>query len=221
MTTEIDFEQARLNMIEQQIRPWQVLDQKVLDLLDLIHREDFVPADFRQLALADTNIPLANDQVMMTPKLEARLLQALDVREQDKVLEIGTGSAYLTALLAKSAEQVDSIDIFENFVTEAKSKLENYSIDNVSLKRADVLSDWRNESEYDVIVVTGSVLEIDSKLQQQLTAGGRMFVIVGESPIMEARLITRINDGQFNSEALFETELPALVGVHEPSSFEL
>ena len=221
MTTEIDFEQARLNMIEQQIRTWGVLDQNVLDLLDLIHREDFVPADYRQLAFADTNIPLANNQVMMTPKLEARLLQAVAVHEEDKVLEIGTGSAYLTALLAKSCQNVDSIDNFKNFVDEAKIKLEKYGLVNARLSHAGALSDWQSESEYDVIVITGSVLELDSKLQQQLTAGGRMFVVIGESPVMEARLITRMNDGQFNSEALFETELPALIGVHEPSSFEL
>jgi protein-L-isoaspartate(D-aspartate) O-methyltransferase len=221
MTPDIDFEQARFNMIEQQIRTWDVSDQKVLDLLGLIHREDFVPEGFRQLALADTNIPLANSQAMMTPKLEARLLQAVAIQEEDRVLEIGTGSAYLTALLAKSAQHIDSIDIFENFGDEAKIKLKNYNIDNVSLSSADILSSWKNKLQYDVIVVTGSVLALDSNLQQQLTVGGRLFAIVGESPVMEARLITHMNDGQFNSEILFETELPALVGVHEPSSFEL
>lgn len=221
MATKIDFEQARLNMIERQIRTWGVLDSRVLNLLALIHREDFVPADYRYLAFADTNIPIANSQAMMTPKLEAKLLQAVAVRKAEKVLEIGTGSAYLTALLAKSTQYVDSIDIFENFVDEAKIKLEKYGIDNVSLSCGNALSDWHNESKYDVIVVTGSLLELDSKLQQQLAAGGRMFVIIGKSPIMEARLITHMNDGRFINEVLFETELPALIGVHEPSSFEL
>jgi protein-L-isoaspartate(D-aspartate) O-methyltransferase len=215
MNTQIDFEQARFNMIEQQIRTWEVLDQSVLDLLYEIHREDFVPAGYQQLALADTNIPLANAQVMMTPKLEARLLQAVAVQANDRVLEIGTGSAYLTALLAKTGQHVDSIDIFPEFVMQAEAKLKNYCLDNVTLHTGDALGEWKNQAPYDVIVVSGSIAELDLRFQQQLAMNGRLFVIVGKSPAMEARLITRVSDQGWSSEALFETDLPALIGAEE------
>jgi protein-L-isoaspartate(D-aspartate) O-methyltransferase len=221
MTTQIDFEQARLNMIEQQIRTWEVLDQGVLDLVDEIHREDFVPNSYQQLALADVNIPLAHDQVMMTPKLEARLLQAIAIQKNDKILEIGTGSAYLTALMAKSAQHVDSVDIFADFGSEAKSKLENYQLNNVQLHTGDALSNWQGDAPYDVIVVTGSVPLLEPAFQEQLAPGGRLFVIVGESPVMEAILITRVDEKAWATEVLFETDLPALIGADLPSSFQL
>ncbi len=221
MTIQIDFEQARLNMIEQQIRPWQVLDQDVLHLLHEIHREDFVPDNYQQLALADINTPLAHEQLMMTPKLEARLMQAVAIQQKDKVLEIGTGSAYLTALIAKCARQVDSVDIFTDFSNEARAKLDNYQLNNVHLHTGDVLSGWQGESPYDVIVVTGSLPRLDPALQEQLTTGGRLFVIVGESPVMEASLITRIGENEWHTEALFETDLPALIGADLPPPFLL
>jgi protein-L-isoaspartate(D-aspartate) O-methyltransferase len=236
MNTQIDFEQARLNMIEQQIRTWEVLDQSVLDLLYEVHREDFVPENYRQLALADTNIPLANGQVMMTPKLEARLLQAVKLQDSDRVLEIGTGSAYLTALLAKRVKHVDSIDIFSDFTREANSKLERYQLDNVKLHSGDALSTRENQATYDVIVVTGSVSSLtpsiqDAKLDvkagvkpatfiEQLAVNGRLFVIVGNSPAMEARLIKRIDDKSWSTEVLFETDLPALIGAEESAPFQ-
>ncbi|MFT5134877.1 MAG: protein-L-isoaspartate(D-aspartate) O-methyltransferase [Gammaproteobacteria bacterium] len=220
MTTQIDFEQARFNMIEQQIRTWEVLDQNVLNLLQEIHREDFVPDEYRQLALADLNIPLANGQVMMTPKLEARLLQALAILKSDNVLEIGTGSAYLTALLARSANHVDSVDIFSNFGTDALSKLERYEINNVDLHTGDALSEWRSDKQHDVIVVTGSLPKIIPALQEQLRNGGRLFAIVGESPVMEARLVTRIDAEKYADEALFETDLPPLIGIEKSSLFQ-
>ena len=220
MNTQIDFEQARLNMIEQQIRTWEVLDQDVLDLIYQVHREDFVPDNYKQLALADTNIPLANGQLMMTPKLEARLLQAVALQKNDRVLEIGTGSAYLTALIAKRVQQVDSVDIFPDFTKEAAVKLENYQLENVQLHTGDVLSDWKTQAPYDVIIVTGSMSELDQSLQAQLTEAGRLFVIVGKSPVMEARLITRVGDKEWSSEILFETDLPALIGAEEAAPFQ-
>ena len=236
MNTQIDFEQARLNMIEQQIRTWEVLDQDVLDLIYQVHREDFVPDNYKQLALADTNIPLANGQLMMTPKLEARLLQAVALQKNDRVLEIGTGSAYLTALIAKRVQQVDSVDIFPDFTKEAAVKLESYQLENVQLHTADVLSDWKTQAPYDVIIVTGSMSELDQSLQvdhtdvggriksgtfiEQLTEAGRLFVIVGKSPVMEARLITRVGDKEWSSEILFETDLPALIGAEEAAPFQ-
>jgi len=220
MTSQIDFEQARLNMVEQQIRPWEVLDHLVLDLLHRIHREDFVPGEFRQLALADLNIPLANGQVMMTPKVEARLLQALAIRSNESVLEVGTGSGYLTALLAASAGHVESIDIFPEFTEQAKPKISDYGLKNVDLYTGDYLADWKRESVYDIIVLTGSLPELDFHIQEQLAVGGRLFVVTGVAPVMEALLITRVGDGEWSSESLFETELPALVGAEQPSGFQ-
>jgi protein-L-isoaspartate(D-aspartate) O-methyltransferase len=236
MNTQIDFEQARLNMIEQQIRTWEVLDQDVLDLIYQVHREDFVPSNYKQLALADTNIPLANGQVMMTPKLEARVLQAVALQKNDRVLEIGTGSAYLTALIAKKVQQLDSVDIFADFTNDALAKLENYQIENVQLHTGDVLSNWKNQTSYDVIIITGSMSKLDQSLQddhvdvggriksgtfiEQLTEAGRLFAIVGKSPVMEARLITRVGDKEWSSEILFETDLPALIGAEEAAPFQ-
>jgi len=221
MPPQIDFEQARLNMIEQQIRTWEVLDQDVLELLNDIHREDFVPDNYQQLALADISIRLAHDQVMMTPKLEARLLQAVAMQKQDRALEIGTGSGYLTALLAKSAQHVDSVDIFADFCHEARAKLENYQLNNVQLHTGDPLSGWQGEPPYDVIVVTGSLPQLDPALPDQLAAGGRLFVILGESPVMDASLITRVGENECTCEVLFETDLPALIGADPSPPFLL
>lgn len=220
MTTQIDFEHARLNMIEQQIRPWEVLDQAVLDLIYEVHREDFVPDKYRELALADINIPLANAQIMMTPKLEARMLQAVAIQKGDRVLEIGTGSGYITALMAKTAKHVDSVDIFADFSAATRVKLENYQLKNVQLHTADALSGWRGVPPYDVIVVTGSVTQLQPALQEQLVTGGRLFVIAGASPAMEARLVTRAGEKEWATESLFETDLPALIGAEPAPSFQ-
>jgi len=221
MTTQIDFEQARFNMVEQQIRTWEVLDQGVLDLIYTVHREDFVPDNYKQLALADMNIPLGNDQVMMTPKMEARLLQAVAIQKDERVLEIGTGSGYLTALMAKCALQVDSVDIFAEFSRDAAERLASYQLDNVELDTGDALSGWKGRPPYNVIVVCGSTPELDPDLQKQLLPGGRLFVIVGESPAMEARLITRAGESEWATEVLFETDLPALIGASLPPPFQL
>ncbi|MEE9551876.1 MAG: protein-L-isoaspartate O-methyltransferase [Gammaproteobacteria bacterium] len=217
----MNFEQARLNMIEQQIRTWEVLNQQVLDLLAEIHREDFVPGDYKQLALADTRIPLLHDQITMTPKEEARLLQSVDIHADDKVLEIGTGCAYLTALLASSASEVVSIDIHPEFTQQARNKLDQYHINNVSLETGDAINGWEKSSPYDVVIVTGSVPALASNFQRQLKLGGRLFVIVGKSPVMEATLLTRIGDNEWSRETLFETDLPPLIGISEKIQFFL
>ena len=208
----MNFTQARLNMIEQQIRPWDVLDQKVLDLIARIHREDFIPEEYRQLALADVQLPLLHGQTTMTPKMEARLLQALDIRKDDKVLEIGTGCAYLTALLAASARHVTSVDIYPEFKEQGVEKLARYQLDNVTLETGDAVRGWSKNSPYDVIVVTGSVPVLESCFQDQLNDRGRLFVIVGVSPVMEAMLITRMGKQEWSREVLFETDLPAIIG---------
>lgn len=221
MNTQINLEQARLNMIEQQIRTWEVLDQDVLDLITSVHREDFVPDKFRQLALADVQLPLEHNQVTMTPKMEARLLQAVNIRKNDKVLEIGTGCAYLTALLAKSGNKIVTVDIYQDFIRDAERKLARYNINNVALEVGDAVDGWGKDSFYDAIVVTGSVPELKPCFQEQLTVNGRLFIIVGKSPVMEAQLITRIGENEWSWEYLFETDLPPLIGAHATEHFTL
>jgi protein-L-isoaspartate(D-aspartate) O-methyltransferase len=216
-----NFEQARFNMIEQQIRPWDVLDQRTLDLIASVPREQFVPEDYRKLAFADINIPLAQGQMMMSPKVEARLLQALLLNPNDSVLEIGTGSGYLTALLAKAAKHVDSVDIFPEFIQTAAIKLKALNINNVTLQVGDAINGWNTDVDYDVIVLTGSVPVLKPHFQDQLIEGGCLFAIIGEEPIMQAQLITRINQTKTNRELLFETVLPPLLGAASSQRFVL
>ncbi|MDM8569961.1 protein-L-isoaspartate O-methyltransferase, partial [Thiotrichales bacterium HSG1] len=175
-----DAEQARFNMIEQQIRPWEILDQQVLDSISAVPRENFVPKNYYTHAFSDVNIPLTHGQVMMTPKLEARLLQALMVHPSDTVLEIGTGSGYMTALLARNARFVESIDIYQDFIWDAKQKLKSLNIKNVSFNTGDAISNWDSEDKYDLIVFTGALETLDPKFQQQLNIGGSLFAIVGQ-----------------------------------------
>ena len=217
----MNFEQARYNMIEQQIRPWEVLNQSVLDLISEIHREDFMPEAYRELALADIQIPLAHSEVTMTPKVEARLLQSLDIQPGDNILEIGTGCAYLTALLAKSGRQVTSVDIYRDFTGQAVDKFKRYGISNVRLDTGDAVRGWGAPDQYDAIAVTGSVPVLDTCFQEQLSVGGRLFMIVGRSPVMEALLITRMGNHEWSRESLFETDLPPLIGAGVPEEFKL
>ena len=216
----MNFEQARSNMIEQQIKPWDVPNQSVLDLISELHREDFVPDEYKRLALSDSRIPLAHGHVTMTPKVEARLLQALEIKPEDVILEIGTGCAYLTALLAKSGHHVLSIDIHPEFTVQAKSRLQQHDVHNVTLESGDAVHGWQQSSPYDVIVFTGSVPFLEESIQQQLKPGGRLFVITGQSPVMEARLIKRISENDWHNEVLFETDLPALEGVTQVEAFK-
>lgn len=216
----MDTQDARHNMIEQQIRPWEVLDLGVLNLLEEIHREDFVPDGYRQLAYADIQIPLAHSQSTMSPKLEARLLQSVAIKPSDTILEIGTGCAYFTALLAKSGQSVCSVDIYPEFTESALEKLQRYQLNNVELQTGDALDGWNKDKRYDVIVVTGSVPELNDHYQRQLATGGRLFVIVGETPSMEAMLVTRIGGIEWSRESLFETDLPPLVGAERSEQFE-
>lgn len=217
--SEIDFEQARFNMIEQQVRPWEVLDQRVLDVLAEVPREDFVPVRYRRLAFSDVSIPLGRDQIMMTPKVEGRLLQAIAVSPSDRVLEIGTGSGYLTACLARLAAEVHSVDIFSEFIEAARQKLKTHGIQNTRLHTGDAAHRWGDRS-YDVIALTGSLRMRPETWPRQLKLGGRLFVVVGQSPIMEALLITRVNAREWTEESLFDTDLPPLLNAEKPSAFE-
>jgi protein-L-isoaspartate(D-aspartate) O-methyltransferase len=216
---DFNLEQARFNMVEQQIRPWNMFDQRVLDLMAEVPREQFVPEKYRHLAFADTEIPLANSQVMMSPKIEARILQALMIHPSDNVLEIGTGSGYFTALLAKSAKHVDSVDIFEDFVESAQSKLNSLNINNVELSVGDAINGWHIGNNYDVIVLTGSVPILQPHFQEQLKEGGGLFAIVGEQPVMQAQLINRITEDDIETQTLFETSITPLLGAPEPARF--
>jgi len=215
----METEQARTNMITQQIRTWEVLDQNVLDLIGKVHREDYIPPEFAPLAFADTSIPIGHGQMTMPPKLEARLLQSLDLKPTDQVLEIGTGCAYLTALLAHTAAFVTSIDLYPDFTAEAATKLARAGVTNIDLQTGDIFAGWQTDRQYDAIAVTGSVPEFNDLLLSNLNRGGRMFIIVGEGPVMDARLIRRIDHG-YAGESLFETELPALIGAPATDRFQ-
>ncbi len=218
---DINLEQARYNMIEQQIRPWDVLDQDVLDLLMRLPREDFVPDEFRNIALADMNTPVNHDQVMMAPKLEARMLQALNIKADETILEVGTGSGYVTALLASQARYVYSVEIDPALKTQAEQRLARHNIGNVTLEEGDAARGWKAHAPYDVIVLTGSVPLLPDAFKQDLKVGGRLFAIVGDAPAMTARLITRVGQAEWAQEDLFETELPPLSNALEPERFVL
>ena len=217
--TAFNFELARHNMIEQQIRPWDVLDQQVLDTLAQLPREDFVPARYRNLAFGDIAIPLGQGEFMLKPNVEARILQALALRPTDQVLEIGTGSGYLTAGLARLAGAVVSVDIVPDFVETARRQLKAHGFDNVALYVGDASCGW-SERRYDAIAVTGSVPTVAEVWRQSLNLGGRLFIVAGQSPAMEALLITRIGEQEWVQESLFETELPQLRNAAAPKVFE-
>ena len=215
----MNFERARFNMVEQQIRPWQVLDSRVLSLLETIHREDFVPVKYRKLAFADIAIPLEHGQFMMRPKIEGRMLQALGLGDDETVLEIGTGSGFITACLASLAKCVVSVEIFDGLHEGAKSRMEEKNIPNAELYVGDVMRGWQPEQAHDVVVVTGSVPMVPEQFAGWVNPGGRMFVITGDSPAMEARLLTRLGVTEWREESLFETVLPRLVNAEEPPEF--
>ena len=215
----MNIEQARYNMVEQQIRPWDVLDQDVLDLLFKIRREDFVPEAHRALAFVDMEIPLGHGQAMWTPKLEARVIQELDIQPTDRVLEIGTSSGYLTALLAAGAAEVVSVDIVPEFTAAATQKLRAHGIHNVTLHTGDASRDWPDEAGFDVIVLTGSTPLLSDAFRKRLKVGGRMFAIVGEAPVMQAQLITCTAPGATRSVVLFETCVAPLLNAPRPAAF--
>ena len=217
--THMNIEQARFNMIEQQIRPWEVLDQQVLDLLFVVKREDFAPAAYRNLAFADMEIPIGSGQIMLAPKIEAKMMQELGIKKTDKVLEIGTGSGYMAALLAARAEHVISVEIRPEIAAFAKENLERAGVSNVTIEVGNGVDGWSARAPYDAIVVSGSVPTVSPSLLKQLRVGGRMTVIVGEAPVMEAQLITCTAEGTYNTVNLFETVIPALDGVGAKDNF--
>jgi protein-L-isoaspartate(D-aspartate) O-methyltransferase len=224
-----DLEQARFNMVEQQIRTWEVLDQSVLDLLFAVKREDFVPPAYRALAFMDTEIPLGTqgadgeNQTMMTPKLEARIIQELAPKSHERVLEIGTGSGYLTALLAKRAARVASIEYFQTLANQAAGKLAGAGIGNVEITVGDAAISpaafLPAGQAFEIIVLTGSTPVLPEAYLPYLAIGGRMFAVIGDAPVMKATLISKTAANAYATEVLFETVLPPLIHAQQPSRF--
>ena len=215
----MNLEQARTNMVEQQIRTWEVLDQDVLDLLYAVPREDFVPQQHRALAFSDLQIPLGEGARMWEPKLEARVLQELAVHKTDRVLEVGTGSGYLTALLAHRAAQVYSVEINAKLAEFGRANLERHGADNVTLEIGDAARGWPRHAPYQAIVLTGSTPILPRAFFDELDVGGRLFAVVGEEPVMTAKLITCTAPGAYNSTDLFETVLAPLINCERPPGF--
>ena len=220
----MNLEQARTNMVEQQIRTWEVLDQDVLDLLYLVPREQFVPAGMRDLAFCDLEIPIEVGKTagerMWQPKLEARVLQELGIRRTYRALEVGTGSGYFTALLAHRCAQVCSVEINPALAAFGQRNLERHGADNVQLEIGDAARGWARQAPYDVIVLTGSTPVLPQAFLEQLAPEGRLFAIVGEAPAMAARLVTRAGPGEQRHTDLFETVIRPLVNAERPSRFK-
>jgi protein-L-isoaspartate(D-aspartate) O-methyltransferase len=219
----MNVEQARFNMIEQQIRPWEVLDPDVLTLLAVMKREDFVPAAQRSLAFVDMMVPLreggAAGQCMLEPKLEARLLQELKLQRHEKVLEVGTGSGYMAALLAHRAQQVFTLELVPELVELAKANLKRAGLMNVTVRQGDGALGLAGEAPFDAIVLSGSVPSVPQALLEQLKVGGRLAAIVGQQPMMRATLYTRTGERDFSEHVLFDTVAPRLLSFPEPTRF--
>ena len=214
-----NMEQARFNMIEQQIRPCDVLEGRILDLLKVVRREHFVPESKRELTFMDMEIPLGHGVFMWQPKLEARVVQELRLGSNDKVLEVGTGSGYLTALLSALAGHVTSVEIVSELSAQAEKNLHVYHRDNVTLKVGDAAQGWGSGEKYDVIVLTASTPVLPEAFQNSLNVGGRLFAIVGDAPAMEARLITRVAPDIFESVNIMEANVAPLQNAQQPNRF--
>lgn len=217
--TTMNTEQARFNMIEQQIRPWEVLDPSVLSLLSVVRREAYVPEAQRDLAFADVELPLGYGQSMLAPRVEARILQELAIKNTDKVLEIGTGSGYMAALLAAKAEFVYSVEIVPELVEFARANLKRAGVANVSVDLGDGAHGWPLYAPYDVIVLSGSTPVLPEAIQQQLRIGGRLVAIVGEAPAMQVKLVTRTGEDAYTAITVFETVAAPLVNALARSAF--
>ncbi|MBS0496217.1 MAG: protein-L-isoaspartate O-methyltransferase [Proteobacteria bacterium] len=215
----MNIEQTRFNMVAQQIRTWYVLDDNVLDLLYKLKREEFVPAESRVMAFVDMEIPLGHGQVMLTPKMEARILQELHIKKTDKILEVGSGSGYMTALLADRGAHVYSVEIIPELKAMAENNLKAHNITNVTVEQGDAARGWAKHEPYDVIVLTASTPVLPDAFQKSLNPGGRLFAITGEDPVMEAVLITCTAPGEFTTTQLFETSTAPLINAQQPVRF--
>jgi protein-L-isoaspartate(D-aspartate) O-methyltransferase len=219
----MNFSAAKLNMIQHQFKPWEVFNPVVLGLFEKIDRRNFVPPRYQHLAFADMTIPLGHGQTMLAPREEARILEALDIQENERVLEVGTGSGFFTALLSQQAKHVDSVEIFEDLIKEAFQRLQRYAIHNTVLHLGDAAAGFKKNNHYDVIVITGSLPVLPKSFFSQLNMNGRLFAILGKPPIMRATLITKISEVYDNMETtpLFDTYVSPLLNAHVPSEFVL
>jgi protein-L-isoaspartate(D-aspartate) O-methyltransferase len=216
----MNFEQARFNMVEQQIRPWNVLDTSVLELLSIVKREAFAPAAFQALAFADMEIPLGHGQCMLAPRLEARMLQDLAIQLHETVLEIGAGSGYMAALMAQRAHRVVSLEIVPELASMARTNLRNAGIQNAEVRQGDGATASPAEGQYDVIVLSGSVTEVPQSLLNLLKVGGRLAGIVGDEPVMRATFVTRTSTTEFTTRQPWDCNAPRLQNFPEPSRFQ-
>ena len=214
----MNLQAARAQMVEQQVRAWDVLDERVLQTMLEVQREEFAPLRYRDVAFADSSIPLAHGQTMLPAKVHGRILQALAIGEGDVALEVGAGSGYLSACLGKLAARVRSLEIFPELAEQARANLLAARINNVSVETADAMQ-LNEQSAYDVIAVTGSLPLYDERFQQALRTGGRLFVVVGQPPIMEAWRVVRVGEREWQRQALFETVVEPLVNAPRPSAF--
>ena len=216
----MDFEKARFNMVEQQVRPWNVLNPRVLDVIGEIPRENFAPEEYKNLAYVDTRIPLGKFENhpcdMANPVLDGRILQEMDIQDNDLVLEIGTGSGYLTACMAKLGDHVDSVDINEEMTAIAKKNLQSLAINNVNFSTGDASKTWHQKRNYDVIVISAAMKEIPSSYKDLLKVGGRMFVVTGAAPAMTAHRVTRTEQDEWTVEDLFETSIEPMIETVKP-----
>ena len=216
----MNFEKARFNMVEQQIRPWEVLDFDVLDLLMSVRREEFVPETYKSLALSEAEIPLGHGASMLIPVIEGKILQAIQLKRSDKVLEVGAGSGYFAALLAARADWVRTVEIDPALVTMAHENLKRYGVENVIVEEGDAIRGWPGNAPYDLIVVSGGVPFIPETLLQQIKVGGRLFAFVGEPQLMTATLVTQVSEGNFRTESLFENAVPMMRNAPQKSQFK-
>jgi protein-L-isoaspartate(D-aspartate) O-methyltransferase len=216
----MNLEKARFNMIEQQIRTWDVLDLDVLNLLQVVKREAFVPLAYKSLAFFDTEIPLSAEASMVTPKREARLLQEAAIKKHENVLEIGAGSGYMAALMAYKARHVTTVEIDPTLQAMAEKNLSDYGVTNVSVELGDGARGWTGEDVYDVIMISGALPFLPDAFLKQVKIGGRILAVIGEAPVMSAQLITRVAESGFHSVKLFETCVPALRNAQTPSHFK-
>ncbi|XYJ10971.1 protein-L-isoaspartate O-methyltransferase family protein [Telluria sp. B2] len=215
----MNIEQARFNMIEQQIRPWNVLDQDVLDLLHVVKREQFVPEAYQNLAFADVEIPLPGGETMFNPKVEARILQELNLKKHEKVLEIGAGSGYMAALMAHKAQHVTTVEISPELKALAEQNLRKAGIDNVTVVEGNGAAGWQQGAPYDVIVISGGLDSLPEAFLQQVKVGGRIAAIVGQSPAMTCEIVTRVSENGIDTVKLFETNAKPLAGAPAKSHF--
>ena len=215
----MNFEQARFNMVEQQIRPWEVLDFGVLDVLMSVRREEFVPEAYKGVALSEAEIPLGNGSAMLIPVIEGKILQAVQVKASDKVLEVGAGSGYFAALLAAKAEWVRTVEIDPALVNMAHDNLKRYGVENVIVEEGDAIRGWPSNAPYDLIVVSGGVPFIPETLLQQVKVGGRLFAFVGEQHLMTAQLVTCVAEGKYTTESLFENAVPMMRNAPQKNAF--